>query len=55
MADSFSSPFKRIYFDVPVDVHDMLVRKAKAAGMTQKAYLARLIDNDAKGGKPGKK
>lgn len=51
----FSSPFKRIYFDVPAEIHAAMVQKAKAAGMTQRDYLAKLIERDARGGKAQKK
>lgn len=55
MVINYSSPFKRIYFDVPNEVHAAMVLKAKAAGLTQKEYLARLIGSNPKGGKAGKK
>lgn len=50
-----SAPFKRIYFDIPSELHAIMQAKAKAAGMTNKDYLARLIERDTKGGKAGKK
>ena len=49
------SPFKRIYCDMPTHIHELMQQRAKAAGLTNKDYLARLIEKDVKGGKAGKK
>lgn len=51
----YTSPFKRVYFDIPNDLHALMQERAKAAGMTNKLYLAKLIERDAKGGKKAKK
>lgn len=40
--------FRRIYVDLPADVDAQLALRAKAAGMSKKAYLAQLIETDAR-------
>jgi len=51
-----TSPFKRVYFDITHEQHEAMVQQARAAGLTQRAYLAKLIeDATSKGGKKLKK
>lgn len=52
----FPSPFKRVYFDITHEQHAQMVENARAAKMSQRGYLAKLIQEaTGKGGKKSKK
>jgi hypothetical protein len=53
--DKIIPPFVRVYVDLPRDAHNQLVDMAKAAGMSQKAYMTNLIIESAAKLKRGKK
>lgn len=46
-----NSPIKRVYFDLPTEVHALMQKRAKEAGVTQRAFLCALIEAGVKGGK----
>lgn len=48
-------PFKRIYCDIPNEIHAIMQRRSKESGLSNKNYLAKLIQEDAqKAGKSRK-
>ena len=47
MAVRTDLPFRRVYFDIDPPVYEKMVQRAKAAKLTQKAYLQQLVEADA--------
>ena len=50
-----SLPFCRMYVDIPAETKDKLVKRAAELGMSQKALVAQLIEQECTSKKPATK